>query len=227
MNFWNWLKQLFTPKSVSAAQVLPIKPPPAVPVDNSGPIKAAPIAAAEYEAKYNICFARPQNLSELKSVCGKILANMARYKEVELATGVPWKIVGCIHEKEASLNFNTYLQNGDRLFNSAGVAVPTTDVPRGVGPFNPQTWVNAAIHALGGQGAHTSAPRSIGYWLGWAEAYNGLGYRKRGLPSPYIWSFTDQYSKGHYIRDGVFDPNAVDANPGVAAMIKTMGGLDG
>ena len=58
------------------------------------------------------------------------------------------------------------------------------------------------------------------------ERYNGLGYASRGAPSPYIWSGTDQYKAGKYVRDGVYDPNHVDTQPGCAALIKEMQRLD-
>ncbi len=58
------------------------------------------------------------------------------------------------------------------------------------------------------------------------EQYNGLGYANRGIPSPYIWSGTDQYKSGKYVRDGVFDPNAVDTQLGCAGLLLAMMSLD-
>lgn len=54
------------------------------------------------------------------------------------------------------------------------------------------------------------------------EQYNGLGYAYKNTPSPYIWSGTDQYQKGKYIRDHVFDPNVVDKQLGVAGLILSL-----
>jgi hypothetical protein len=58
------------------------------------------------------------------------------------------------------------------------------------------------------------------------EQYNGLGYAYKGLPSPYVWSGTDQYTKGKYIRDKVFDPNVVDKQLGVAGLIRSLQSAD-
>ena len=58
------------------------------------------------------------------------------------------------------------------------------------------------------------------------EEYNGLGYASRGKPSPYIWSGTDQYQAGKYVRDGVYDPDAVDSQLGCAGLLKAMMALD-
>jgi lysozyme family protein len=57
-----------------------------------------------------------------------------------------------------------------------------------------------------------------------AERYNGLGYRKKGVPSPYVWAGTDQYTGGKYVKDGVYDPNYVDQQLGVAAMVNALDG---
>lgn len=188
------------------------------PLDNSGPVVACPHTADEYEAKFQAAEVKPEKLSELKSICGKILMNKSRYADVEAVTGVPWYIVACIHSLEASLDFGTFLQNGDPLFDHKGNPLKTTHVPKGVGPFS--SWQEAAIHALGGAGAH--APRRLGYWLGYLETYNGTGYRRRGIPSPYLWSYTDQYARGKYVEDGVFDPSAVSDQAGAAAILKVL-----
>jgi hypothetical protein len=67
---------------------------------------------------------------------------------------------------------------------------------------------------------------SIGGTLTMLEEYNGLGYASRGRPSPYIWSGTDQYVSGKYVRDGVYDPNAVDQQLGCAGLLMAMMALD-
>ncbi|XUM22232.1 hypothetical protein ACRAVF_00975 [Bradyrhizobium oligotrophicum S58] len=58
------------------------------------------------------------------------------------------------------------------------------------------------------------------------EQYNGLGYARRGVPSPYVWAGTDQYRAGKYVRDGVYDSQAVDRQPGCAGLLKTMMEID-
>lgn len=53
-----------------------------------------------------------------------------------------------------------------------------------------------------------------------------IGYASRGRPSPYIWAGTDQYVSGKYVRDGVYDPNAVDQQLGCAGMLLAMMQID-
>jgi lysozyme family protein len=69
---------------------------------------------------------------------------------------------------------------------------------------------------------HTKAEWSLALQLFRLEAYNGFGYRFRGLASPYLWSFSDRYERGKFVRDGVFDPNAVSRQSGAAVLVKRL-----
>jgi lysozyme family protein len=54
--------------------------------------------------------------------------------------------------------------------------------------------------------------------------YNGLGYRARGAPSPYVYAGTDRYDRGKFVADHRYDPQHVDRQLGVAAMIDALRG---
>jgi lysozyme family protein len=54
------------------------------------------------------------------------------------------------------------------------------------------------------------------------EAYNGFGYRPRGVPTPYLWSFSNLYRSGKYVADGKFDRNAVSKQCGAAVMLRVL-----
>jgi lysozyme family protein len=54
------------------------------------------------------------------------------------------------------------------------------------------------------------------------ERSNGLGYRRRGINSPYLWSCTNHYTKGRFVADGKFSPTAVAQYCGAAAMLKRL-----
>ncbi len=54
------------------------------------------------------------------------------------------------------------------------------------------------------------------------EGYNGLGYRNRGVPSPYLFSGTTVYEKGKYTGDGKYSASAIDQQLGVVAVLKRM-----
>ena len=48
----------------------------------------------------------------------------------------------------------------------------------------------------------------------------------RGVPSPYLWSGTNQYRSGKYVRDGLYDPGKVDSQLGCAALLIALMELD-
>lgn len=157
---------------------------------------------------------------EFIPVAKRLVAAKARYQTVEKATGVPWYFIAVTHEREASQNWNLSLAQGDP-WNKVSVHVPA-----GRGPFI--SWEDAAVDALVNCAPFAARNKdwSIGGLLTMLERYNGTGYAVRGLPSPYIWSGTDQYISGKYVRDGVFDPNVVDKQLGCAGLLLAMRSLD-
>lgn len=142
---------------------------------------------------------------------------MKHYKAVEAKTGVPWWFIAVVHYRESSQNFAKSLAQGDP-WNQV-----STHVPKGRGPF--KSWEEAAVDALTKCSPYAARNKdwSIGGALTMLEKYNGLGYYRKGLPSPYIWAGTDQYSKGKYVADGVFSASTVDTQLGVAGLLDRMG----
>jgi lysozyme family protein len=143
-----------------------------------------------------------------------------RYQAVAAKTGVPWPVIAVIHERECSQHWTGSLAQGDP-WNRVSVHVPA-----GRGPF--KSWEDAAIDALVhcAPYAARNTDWSVGGTLTKLEEYNGLGYAARRQPSPYIWSGTDQYASGKYVRDGVYDPNAVDHQLGCAGLLIAMMALE-
>lgn len=147
-------------------------------------------------------------------------AAKARYQAVEKLTGVPWFLIAVIHERESDQNWNSNIAQGDP-WNRVSV-----HVPKGRGPF--KSWQDAAVDALVNCSPFAAHNHdwSVGGSLTLLEEYNGLGYAAHGVPSPYIWSGTNQYSRGKYVRDGVYDANVVDAQLGCAGLLLAMQSLD-
>jgi lysozyme family protein len=143
-----------------------------------------------------------------------------RYQAVQARTGVPWPIIAVIHERECSQGWNGSLAQGDP-WNRISVHVPA-----GRGPF--ASWEACAVDALVSCPPYAARNKdwTIGAALTKLEEYNGLGYAARGRPSPYIWSGTDQYRSGKYVRDGVYDPDIVDSQLGCAGLLMAMVALD-
>ena len=144
----------------------------------------------------------------------------SRYQAVAAKAGVPWAVIAVIHERECSQDWTGSLAQGDPW---NGVSV---HVPAGRGPF--RSWEEAAIDALVNCSPFAARNKdwSIGGTLTMLERYNGLGYASRGRPSPYIWSGTNQYASGKYVRDGVYDPDAIDSQLGCAGLLMAMMALD-
>lgn len=152
----------------------------------------------------------------VEKVCDSLARSKSQYLEVvSHFPGMPWDFVAVIHERESGQNWSRSLAQGDPW------SQVSTHVPKGRGPFS--SWQEAAIDALTLQGYHARLYHwDIANTLENLELYNGLGYRRRGLLSPYLWSFTNHYVKGKYVADGKFDANAVDKQIGCAPLLKVL-----
>lgn len=165
-------------------------------------------------------FVRPDKAADLLRCKNTILANIHRYKEVEQKTGVPWDLIAGIHYRESSLDFNGVLHNGEFIL---GTGKLTRLVPKGRGPFT--TWEESAIDALMMKKGIFPTVWTPQEKIIFAEKYNGLGYSKRGLRSPYVWAGTNLQQPGLYVADGKFDAQVIDRRLGVAAIIKGLENL--
>lgn len=151
-----------------------------------------------------------------------IKANKTRYNTVSAATSVPWAFIGVIHNMECSLSFNHQLHNGDPL------TARTTHVPAGrpVAGNPPFTWEESAEDAMRYMGYNLITDWSVPSMLLHLEKYNGSGYAKRGINTPYLWSATNHYGLppniGKYTSDGKFDPTAISNQIGAAALLKQL-----
>ena len=50
----------------------------------------------------------------------------------------------------------------------------------------------------------------------------GFGYRSRDVATPYLWSYSQHYTKGRFVADHVFNPNAVSKQAGAAVLLKAL-----
>jgi len=158
--------------------------------------------------------------ADFAPVANRLLAAKARYQAVSTKTGVPWWVIAVIHERECSQSWLRSIAQGDP-WNEVSI-----HVPKGRGPF--ASWEAAAIDAVTNCPPHAARwqDRSAGGALTLLEQYNGLGYANRGLPSPYIWSGTDQYAKGKYVADGVFRSDVEDRQLGCAGLLVALRAID-
>lgn len=171
---------------------------------------------AEMERKFNLATLRPECAVEVARLAQAIVKFRAIYEPVEKATGVPWWLVGCFDLRECAFRHDLNLCNGDPLIR------PTVNVPKGMGPF--RTWTEGAIFAM--HYSKLEARDDVG-WMIEAERYNGEGYHNHTdpaapsipEPSPYLWASTSVYTSGKYESDGNWNPDLVDKQAGVVAIM--------
>jgi len=182
---------------------------------------------AGYESNWQKMQIRPASAGQASKEAAELLHNKSIYQEIEALTHVPWFFIGLCHDRERHFNLNTYLGNGQDLDRV------TTIVPKGRGPFlGPNAFVNGAVDALRIQKLVGATDWSLTRTLFRLEAFNGFGYHSRGVNSPYLWSGSTVYGppeerKGKFVADGVFDPDKLDPQIGVAVVLKELMALDG
>ena len=147
----------------------------------------------------------------------KAHGNRNIYASVGDKLGIPWWFIAAIHMMESGFNFKGHLHNGDPL------RAVTKQVPKGRPkhrkPPPAFTWQESAQDALTLKKFDGLDDWSLARCLYRLERYNGVGYRRKQLPTPYLWSFSNLYTKGKFVKDGVFDRNAVSKQCGAAVMI--------
>jgi lysozyme family protein len=173
---------------------------------------------SEYNSLLQTCEIRADKLREVQDICDTILNNKARYEKIAAASGVPWFMIAAIHSLEGSLNFNTHLHNGDPL-KARTVNVPAGRPKSGSPPF---TFEESAIDALALDKVAVNLEPTFAGICFKLEGFNGFGSRARGIHTPYLWSFSNHYAKGKFVRDGVFDPDAVSKQCGAAVILRRL-----
>jgi lysozyme family protein len=173
----------------------------------------------EYVRLFTSATLRPER-GEMANWHLKMLLNSrARYEQVASITGVPWYFIGVTHGLEASFNFRAHLHNGDFPLSRRTRQVPSGR-PRVWLP--PDDWASSARDALALLGFTGQKDWSLSRTLYRLEAYNGLGYRSYGVPTPYLWSFSNHYMRGKFVADGKWNANARSQQCGAAVMLKLL-----
>ncbi len=177
--------------------------------------------SAGYVRLFETCEIRPEHRSTVQWYVSKITdaARRKSYEAVFEETCVPWYAVAILHGMEGSFDMTSHLHNGDSL------KAKTVQVPKGrPDPWLPPSdWVSSAVDALRYDKLHEQADWSLARMLYRWEGYNG--WRSRQLykiNTPYLWSFSNHYTKGKFVADNKWDPNAVSKQCGAAVMLKAL-----
>ena len=171
-----------------------------------------------YENMFASMVIFPNRKASAHTIAMRLISNKSRYAVVEAKTNVPWWWIAIIHSLEADCNFKCHLHNGD-LLTARTHHVPSGRPVTGEPPFS---WEFSAEDALRMRGLEKVTDWSVPHALFEAEGYNGWGYTTHGVNSPYLWSFSNQYSKGKYVSDGKWDASAVSTQCGAAVLLRTL-----
>lgn len=174
------------------------------------------ISAAQYNTLWDTMVIKSSVENRVMSIFAKITAYQERYKAVVKEWDLPWYVVGALHNMESDMDFTRHLHNGDKL------TARTTHVPAGrpIVGTPPFTWEESAKDALIMRGMDHITDWSISHMLLTVEGYNGFGYARKGRLSPYLWSGSNNYTKGKYVADGKYDPEAISNQIGAALILK-------
>jgi lysozyme family protein len=185
-----------------------------------GPVNSTRFADLkdEYAAFFERCMVRPGFQPNVNYYVKRLRQGEASYRQVQSELAIAWPFVGVIHAMECGFNFYGHLHNGDPL------TARTVHVPKGrpATAEPPYTWLQSALDALRLKRLDQVTDWSVPHMLYLLEGYNGFGYRRRGVPTPYLWSFSNIYESGKFVLDGKFDPLAVSKQCGAALMLKAV-----
>jgi lysozyme family protein len=193
-------------------------------------VRSFDLLKSEYAALWAACTIKPANKNEVFKFANEIRANRPIYDEISKRTnGVPWYVIGIMHAMECSQFPRTtqHLHNGDSLKKRTW-QVPANRPPvwppaDGTNPF-----VESAVDALTMKGKEFDKIKDwtierVAYVL---ETYNGWGYRGKGVNSAYLWSYTNNYTRGKYVRDHVWSDTVVSDQCGGMALLKALIEID-
>jgi lysozyme family protein len=172
-------------------------------------------------ADFGVNWASEKRKQDAIALAKRCLQHLPEAQQMERKHGIPALLLLAKHAREASCDFTKNALNGQPLSQR------TTIVPVGYGPF--ASWaesVDAAVSRGYYESADWSKPDE---WARVAEKFNGLGYQKRGLVSPYVWAGDKRYDSqgGKFVADGVFDRNHFDQQLGVIPLVVAMLELQG
>ena len=174
--------------------------------------------AKEYSDLFNRCKIAADKMAEVEEVVQRILQYQNRYAAIAAQSNVPWYVIAVIHNMECGLDFTKHLHNGDSLKRRT-INVPAGRPETGKPPF---TFEESALDALEYDGFTVWSNWSIGGICYKLEGYNGWGYRAHNINSPYLWSYSNLYTRGKFIRDNVWSDKAVSGQCGAAVILRRM-----
>lgn len=167
----------------------------------------------------------PKWRNELEAFQQFVDENIQQFEEAAAFTNVPVPVIAALNYRENGNNFDGHIHNGNPLTGK------TYDVPVGrpIKGNAPWTWLESVVDCLVDLKKMNLFPWGDDYCkdLEKLESFNGWGYRNNNINSPYLFSGTDAYDKGYFVKDHVFDPNKVNKQLGVFPMLMVLDYFEG
>lgn len=178
----------------------------------------------EYKSNWDSMEIKGSWRSQVYRKARQIVANKDKYVEISkmFPNNIPWYFIGIIHNLECGLDFGKHLHNGDSLSRRT-YRVPAGRPRTGTPPF---TFTESAYDALAMKGFDKITDWSPEHMAYLFEKYNGFGYRYRRRTNPYLWSGSQHYTRGKFVRDHVYSATAVSQQIGCMPLLKAILDVD-
>lgn len=173
----------------------------------------------EYGALFSSVTMRSAYSDKIAWYVDVVTKSRDRYEKVANELKVPWYFIAAVHGLEASFNFRAHLHNGDFPLTQRTRQVP---VGRPLVWLPPDDWASSAKDAIRLLGFANQSDWSLAHTLYRLEAFNGFGYRKQGVPTPYLWCFSNHYERGKFVSDGRWSATAQSHQCGSAVLLRAL-----
>jgi lysozyme family protein/peptidoglycan hydrolase-like protein with peptidoglycan-binding domain len=176
-----------------------------------------------YTGLWSTMTVRPDWTQRVTDAAKRIFANKNNYHSVESLTGVHWFVVALIHQMEAGLDFGTHLHNGDPLT----ARTCNEPVGRPLSGRPPFLWSDSAADAIRFDKLDQVPQWTLERVAFQLEKYNGFRSRtEHHINTPYLWSGTNHYDRGKFVRDNVWSDTAVSKQVGAMPIFRELMKLD-
>jgi lysozyme family protein len=184
------------------------------------PFPARPLTTRE--SMWNGLEPKPEVVFQLDKMVNVYRNTKSRYEKVRdmKKPGCPPAVIFVLHMRESGASFSKHLHEGSSL------TARTRYIPKGrpVAGSPPFKWEDSAYDALYVIKSYDRPEKwaKVDSMVDWIERYNGLGYRNKGIRSPYCVARSNKQEAGKYVADGKFSRTTWDQQLGCLTLLKAL-----